>query len=70
MTTLGDSLDAYLAIRRGLGTELVRPGAHLQRFVEFSVQVPTLHPIVALPTRPASGSAVISTVAHACIDGE
>lgn len=35
MTALGDSLDAYLAIRRGLGAELVRPGAHLRRFVEF-----------------------------------
>lgn len=35
MSALGDSLDAYLAIRRGLGTELVRPGAYLRRFVEF-----------------------------------
>ena len=35
MSALGDSLDAYLAIRRGLGTELVRAGAYLRRFVEF-----------------------------------
>ena len=35
MSALGDSLDAYLALRRGLGTELVRPGAYLRRFVEF-----------------------------------
>jgi integrase len=35
VSALGDSLDAYLAIRRGLGTELVRSGAYLRRFVEF-----------------------------------
>jgi len=35
VTALGDSLDAYLAIRRGLGAELVRPGAYLRQFVEF-----------------------------------
>lgn len=35
MSALGDSLDAYLAIRRGLGTELVRPAGYLRRFVEF-----------------------------------
>lgn len=35
MSALRESLEAYLAIRRGLGTELVRPGAYLRRFVEF-----------------------------------
>lgn len=35
MTTPRESLENYLAIRRGLGTELVRPGAYLRRFVEF-----------------------------------
>ena len=35
MSTLHDALDSYLALRRGLGTELKRPGALLRRFVEF-----------------------------------
>jgi integrase/recombinase XerD len=35
MSTLRESLETYLALRRGLGTELVRPGAYLRRFVEF-----------------------------------
>jgi len=35
MSTLGEALETYLALRRGLGTELVRPGAYLRRFVEF-----------------------------------
>lgn len=35
MSPLAVSLDAYLTLRRGLGTELRAPGAHLRRFVEF-----------------------------------
>lgn len=35
MSSLVESLDAYLALRRGLGVELRAPGAHLQRFVAF-----------------------------------
>jgi integrase/recombinase XerD len=35
MTPLREALEAYLALRRGLGTELFRPGAHLHRFVDF-----------------------------------
>lgn len=35
MSALRESLDTYLALRRGLGTELLRPGAYLRRFVEF-----------------------------------
>jgi integrase/recombinase XerD len=35
MSPLCAALDAYLALRRGLGTELVTPGAYLRRFVEF-----------------------------------
>lgn len=35
MSALGDSLETYLALRRGLGSELRRPGAYLRRFVEF-----------------------------------
>jgi len=35
MTALRESLETYLALRRGLGTELLRPGGYLRRFVEF-----------------------------------
>ncbi len=35
MSTIREALETYLALRRGLGTELVRPGAYLNRFVEF-----------------------------------
>lgn len=35
MSPLGESLDAYLALRRGLGAGLEGPGAYLHRFVEF-----------------------------------
>jgi site-specific recombinase XerD len=35
MSTLHEALDTYLALRRGLGSELLRPGAYLRRFVEF-----------------------------------
>ena len=35
MTKLRKALEGYLSLRRGLGTELLRPGAHLHRFVEF-----------------------------------
>src|SRR5271156_3322436 len=35
MSALHDALESYLALRRGLGSELLRPGAYLRRFVEF-----------------------------------
>ncbi|HTP24969.1 MAG TPA: tyrosine-type recombinase/integrase [Anaeromyxobacteraceae bacterium] len=35
MTPLRVALDEYLALRRGLGSELVRPGAQLHHFVDF-----------------------------------
>lgn len=35
MSRLRKALAEYLALRRGLGTEMVRPGAALDRFVEF-----------------------------------
>jgi integrase len=35
MSTLREALETYLALRRGLGSELRGPGAHLHRFVEF-----------------------------------
>ena len=35
MSALHDALEAYLALRRGLGSELREPGALLHRFVEF-----------------------------------
>jgi integrase len=35
MSTLRQSVDTYLALRRGLGAELRDPGFHLRRFVEF-----------------------------------
>ena len=35
MSALHAALDTYLALRRGLGAELLRPGAYLRRFVEF-----------------------------------
>ena len=35
VSALHDALEAYLALRRGLGSELREPGALLHRFVEF-----------------------------------
>jgi integrase/recombinase XerD len=35
MSTLRQALETYLALRRGLGSELQGPGARLHRFVEF-----------------------------------
>jgi integrase/recombinase XerD len=35
MNTLRDGLETYIALRRGLGTELRDPGARLHHFVEF-----------------------------------
>ena len=35
MSALHDALESYLSLRRGLGSELLRPGAQLHRFVEF-----------------------------------
>jgi len=35
MSTLLDALESYLALRRGLGSELRNPGAQLHHFVEF-----------------------------------
>ena len=35
MTPLREALEAYLSVRRGLGSELLRPGAYLHRFVDF-----------------------------------
>jgi integrase len=35
MSTLHEALETYLALRRGLGTELRDPGAQLHHFVEF-----------------------------------
>jgi len=35
MSTLGQALETYLTLRRGLGSELRGPGAYLHRFVEF-----------------------------------
>lgn len=35
MSALRQALEAYLALRRGLGSELRGPGAYLHRFVEF-----------------------------------
>lgn len=35
MRALQDALEAYLALRRGLGTELLRPARYLRRFVDF-----------------------------------
>jgi integrase/recombinase XerD len=35
MSTIDEALETYLALRRGLGSELRGPGAHLRRFVAF-----------------------------------
>ncbi len=35
MSQIHDALETYLALRRGLGSEMRGPGAHLRRFVEF-----------------------------------
>lgn len=35
MSTIHDAVESYLALRRGLGAELKKPGTHLRRFAEF-----------------------------------
>ena len=35
MSRLHEALEAYLNLRRGLGTQLRQPGVYLHRFVEF-----------------------------------
>ena len=35
MSAIQEALESYLALRRGLGTELKGPGAYLHRFVDF-----------------------------------
>lgn len=36
MSALGEALETYLAVRRGLGTKLVQPARDLHHFVEFA----------------------------------
>ena len=57
MSTLREALDTYLALRRGLGTALVRPGAYLRRFVEFLDREGASVVTTALALRWATASA-------------
>lgn len=57
MSPLHQSLDTYLALRRGLGTALVRPGAYLHRFVEFLDQEGASVVTTALALRWATATA-------------
>ena len=60
MTPLREALEAYLALRRGLGAELFRPGAHLHRFVDFldreGAAVVTAELALRWATAPASAT--------------
>lgn len=60
MTPLREALVAYLALRRGLGAELFRPGAHLHRFVDFldreGAAVVTAELALRWATAPASAT--------------
>ncbi len=57
MSALREALDAYLALRRGLGTALVRPGAYLRHFVEFLDREGATVVTTALALRWATASA-------------
>jgi integrase/recombinase XerD len=60
MISLREALEAYLALRRGLGAELFRPGAHLHRFVDFldreGATVVTAELALRWATAPASAT--------------
>ncbi len=60
MSSLHDALESYLALRRGLGSELKRPGALLRRFVEFldreGATVVTTELALRWATEPASAT--------------
>ena len=60
MSALGDAVESYLALRRGLGAELKRPGALLWRFVEFvdreSATVVTSELALRWATEPADAT--------------
>ena len=60
MTPLRKALEAYLTLRRGLGSELFRPGAHLHRFVDFldreGAAVVTAELALRWATAPASAT--------------
>jgi integrase len=57
MSPLREALDAYLALRRGLGTALVGPGAYLRQFVEFLDREGASVVTTALALRWATASA-------------
>ena len=60
MSVLHDAVESYLALRRGLGAELKRPGALLWRFVEFvdreSATVVTSELALRWATEPADAT--------------
>ncbi len=60
MSALHEALATYLALRRGLGAELLRPGAYLRRFVEFldreGASVVTTELAVRWATAPADAT--------------
>ena len=60
MSALRTALEAYLSLRRGLGSELRGPGASLQRFVEFldheGATVVTIQNALRWATAPANAT--------------
>ena len=60
MSALGEALEAYLALRRGLGSELCRPAAYLRHFVQFldreGVSVVTTKLALRWATAPANAT--------------
>lgn len=57
MSSLMESLNAYLALRRGLGAELREPGAYLRQFVDFLDREKSTVVTTALALRWASSPA-------------
>jgi len=60
MSSLSTSLETYLAVRRGLGTQLARPEAHLRNFVEFMGEQQATVITTELALRWATGRANVS----------
>ena len=65
MSTLHEALTTYLAVRRGLGTELLRPAAYLRHFVEFLDQEGASVVTTALALRWATAPAAATPATKA-----
>jgi integrase len=62
MSALHNALESYLSLRRGLGSEIEKPGAYLHRFVEFLDREKATFITVDLALRWARAPAKTTTV--------